>query len=306
MKTKILLFAFSFLLSAGVYGQSNRIGQHDAVRNWKVPSNSFATVAEGQQIGQQIIDIVGLSPNFEIQAANVPNAAAVVYGGKRYVLYNPSFINQLTRATGTRWAAVSVLAHEIGHHLNGHTIRNSGSQHKLELEADEFSGFVLRKMGASLSEAQVAMKLAAGQRASKTHPGQQDRLVAIQRGWEQADNQMAGRDVARSVPATQQRTVRTQTSTRQAARNAVPISASNILGQVRFKADPNASYFVTTQYNLVKVVNQGLSIIGKLAGSNNARYPYVIYDNKTQLLVDRRGNIVTRSGQLVGTLTARS
>lgn len=305
MKNRILPILFSLFLAGSASAQNSRIGQHDAVRTWQVPTNSFASQSEGRQIAQQIIDIVGLKPSFEVLAANVPNAAAVVYGGKRYVLYSPKFIDDLTRATGTKWAAVSVLAHEIGHHLNGHTISAGGSQPSLELEADEFSGFVLRKMGASLEQAQVAMKLAAQQRASKTHPGQYDRLTAIQRGWDKAGGQVStNSDVARSTPQPRREPVIRATEPAVAERQ--PIAARNIVGQIRFNADPHSKYYVTTQYNVVKVTNNQLSVIGKLATLNNAQYPYTIYDNNTQLLVDRRGNILTRQGRSVGSLTATS
>jgi hypothetical protein len=300
MKNKILLFFLSLLFAGNVIGQGTRIGQHDAVKSWKAQASNIAA-AEGKQIGQEIIEVMGLKPNFEIMAANVPNAAAVVYGGKRYILYNPNFIDRLIRATGTRWAAVSVLAHEIGHHLNGHTIGNTGSQQKLELEADEFSGFVLRKMGASLGEAQVAMKLASGERASRTHPGQQDRLVAIQKGWEQA-HQQSGGSVASAKPNHQPKAQRQQPATRTSG---AAIASRNILGVVRFHSDPNKHYYVTTQYNLVRVVNNQLSIIGKLSNSNSKQFPYIIHDNRTQLLVDRGGKILTTGGKQVGRLTAR-
>jgi hypothetical protein len=308
MKNKILLFFISVLLASGTMAQSARIGQHEAVTTWKAPAQNFASATEGKKIGQEIIDILGLKPNFEIQAANVPNAAAVVYGGKRFVLYNPQFIDRLTKATGTRWAAVSVLAHEIGHHLNGHTLGASGSQPKLELEADEFSGFVLRKMGASLQEAQVAMKLAANERGSKTHPGQQDRLVAIQKGWDQADDQLGGRNLARSAPRPQAQTPAVQTPRPQTQTVQTPAATASrgIIGEVKFNTDPNTRYFLTNQYNLVKLVNNQLNVIGKMTTTDNRQYPYMIYDNSTRLLVDTRGNIVSRNGQQVGLLRARA
>ncbi|HEX6334050.1 MAG TPA: M48 family metalloprotease [Flavisolibacter sp.] len=311
MKNKHLLFFLLFFLPVVAMAQNSRLGQHDAVRTWTVPVNSFASLAEGKDIAQQIIDVVGLKPNFEVQAANVPNAAAVVSRGKRYVLYNPNFINQLTRTTGTRWAAISVLAHEIGHHLNGHTVTSSGSQPAIELEADEFSGFVLRKMGASLAEAQAAMKAIAGQQATKTHPGRYDRLASIQKGWEHADDQVNGRNTAKvstqpqpSQPAPRQQQ---QTASRQATRRTTsPIDDRYIVADVSFNSDPNSRYYITSRYNVVKVANNNLLVVGKLASMKNTQYPYLMYDEQnTQYLVDRRGNIVTRRGQRVGQLSAR-
>lgn len=310
MKNKTLLFLLSLFFAGGVMAQNSRIGQHESISSWTTPKSSFATVEEGQTIAQEIIDVVGLKPNFEVRAANIPNAAAVTYSGKRFILYNPNFINQLVRQTGSKWAAVSVLEHEIGHHLNGHTITGSGSKPAIELEADEFSGFVLRKMGASLTDAQAAMKLLATEKASRTHPGQSDRLTSIAKGWNSADAQITGKPVARTTP---QETRRSQTtvSTPRPSRNTgtasqTVISDRQIIGQVRFSADPSSTYYVTTQYNLVRVNNNRLSIIGKLTTLNSRQYPYLLYDEaNTQLLVDTRGNIVTRNGRKVGTLTAK-
>lgn len=310
---KHLLFALSLLIAASSFGQITiRIGRHEAPASW-TPSmqSNFASTSEAKFYAQEIIDVVGLKPNFEVMAAQVDNAAAVVYGGKRYVLYNPTFINNLVQRTGNKWAAVSVLAHEIGHHLNGHTVTSGGSQPAIELEADEFSGFVLRKMGASLADAQAAMRVLAAQTASRTHPAQHDRLAYIARGWQTADDQLAGRNVAR-VPemrpqapvATGEPRRSTYPSTRQRTNGGTVLSSRNVIGQVRFNADPNSRYYVTNAMSLVKVAGNRLVTIGKLARLNSRSYPYMIHDGSTQLLVDSRGAILTQRGQQVGVLTA--
>lgn len=305
MKNKLLVVLLSVTLAGTAMAQTTtRLGQHDAIRNWQTPANSFASKAEANGVAQQIMDAVGLKPNFELMPANIPNAAAVVYGGKRYILYNPNFINQLTKTTGTRWAAISVLAHEIGHHLDGHTVTATGSQPQLELEADEFSGFVLRKMGATLQQAQAAMRTIADGRASATHPAQYDRLASIEKGWRHADGQASTRDVAEAepAPAPQQE----PEVVRQPQRREIAVADRNIIGEVRFNADPSSAYYVTSRYNVVKMTNNQLYVIGKVANLNSTQYPYLIYDeNNTQLLVDRTGNIVTKRGQQVGYLRAR-
>lgn len=304
---KFILFSFSFLIMLNSFGQITiRIGKHEAPGLWN-PSNqnNFASSSEAKQYAQEIIRAVGLKPNFEVMPANVENAAAVVYGGKRYVLYNPTFINALVQKTGNKWAAVSVLAHEIGHHLNGHTVTTSGSHPAIELEADEFSGFVLRKMGASLADAQAAMKILAGQTASRTHPAQHDRLAYIAKGWHSADNKERGRDVAH-VPEIKPPAPVPQRKTQQGSSQAGAYSRS-IIGDVRFHADPYAKYYVTSQYNLVKVSNNRVYSIGRIARLNSQLYPYLIYDqNNTQLLVDARGSIITKQGKQIGQLSARN
>ena len=125
MKNLVYLFLVFFLFSHTPSGAQNRT-------RTIIP----ASPAGAQQIVDEIMEVVGLKPNFSLQAASVPNAAAVVVKGKRYVLYNPTFINTLTRIAGNKWASVSILAHEIGHHLNGHTLEAIGSRPATEIEAE--------------------------------------------------------------------------------------------------------------------------------------------------------------------------
>ncbi len=112
---------------------------------------------EVEALIERIVTVSGLRKNFEVRAAPVANAAAVISDGRRYILYNPRFAVELRRMNGRIWSFMSVLAHEVGHHLNGHTLANDGSRPPIELEADYFSGFVLQKMGAPLTDAQLVM-----------------------------------------------------------------------------------------------------------------------------------------------------
>lgn len=138
----------------------------------------------------EIMSVIGLSPNFELKEAKVDNIEASISHRKRYILYNPSFINWINDVTKDKWAAMALLAHEVGHHLNGHTIRKTGSTPILELEADEFAGFVLYKLGATLSQAQEVMKYIARPKESATHPGRISRMQAIENGWNKAATQL--------------------------------------------------------------------------------------------------------------------
>ena len=305
MKNRLFLFLFSVVMSASVMAQSGRIGEHPAVSNWNEPATNFSNAEQGRQLVERILDAVGLKGNFEIRPARIENAAAIVYGGKRYIVYDPTFIANLVKTTGTEWAAISVLAHEIGHHLNGHTVTYGGSQPAQELEADEFSGYVLRKMGATLSQAQAAMKTLATVNATRTHPAQYDRLASIEKGWTHADDQIAGRPTKKSPNMKPQTQVVT---TRDVARNDASVTTAvldsrNILGDVHFDAAPSTTFYITTNYNLVKLGNNGVSVLGKLAKLNSNEFPYLLYDaQNTQLFVDRKGAILTGRGRQIGYL----
>lgn len=220
MKLTVIIVLLAALVSNG-FAQTTRPVTQAQIADWINKPSSFTTVSEAKNMIAEIIEVIGIKQNFEVLAAEIDNAAAVVYRQKRYILYNPDFINRLNAAAGNKWASVSILAHEIGHHLNGHTLEAIGSQPAKELEADDFSGFVLRRMGATLPQAQAAMQIAASYKPSLTHPGKSDRLISIAAGWNRANLQQGGKDLARTTPVlkkdddmvytnTQQRTQTTQ------------------------------------------------------------------------------------------------
>lgn len=300
----LYFFLLATCLSFTAMAQQSRTGSGQVPANWTPGTQTnFASASDAQLYARQIVDVVGLKANFTLMPARVDNAAAVTYAGKRYVLYNPDFINALVRKTGNKWAAVSVLAHEIGHHLNGHTVTMNGSHPATELEADEFSGFVLRKMGASLADAQVAMQMLASQTASRTHPAKTDRLAFIAKGWQNAGG-ASMRDVA--VSRTPQPSPVQQLRYEQNAPVVqAPSQDRSIIGTVRFDANPDNRYFVTGNYQVVQVHNRQVKPIARLAQSNNSRFPYVIYDEQnTRLIVSAQGAIYTPNGRQVGSMRA--
>lgn len=139
-----------------------------------------------QEMLQQIINVIGVNENFELKEANVLNIEATIADKKKYILYNPAFITTVNTVTKNKWSVVWLLAHEIGHHVNGHTSGPGGNNLTLELEADEFAGFILHKLGATLRESQNIMYFIAKPEASKTHPGRSSRLLAVEKGWQKA------------------------------------------------------------------------------------------------------------------------
>lgn len=150
---------------------------------------TFVSDKKAEDVIDNILEHTGLRRNFVISASDVPNAAAMTVGSERYLLYNQSFMKAVQEKTNTYWAGIGIMAHEVGHHLQGHTLDDKGSRPATELEADEYSGFVLQKMGATLEDAQAAMKAFASESGSSTHPAKTSRLAAIQAGWTKAAEQ---------------------------------------------------------------------------------------------------------------------
>jgi hypothetical protein len=151
---------------------------------------SFKSDIEADNALQRIMKLVGLPANFEIRAATVPNAAALIDCDDqgncvRYILYNQEFMESINNETKTSFSEIAVLCHEIAHHLSGHTISNTGSSHDMELEADKFAGFMLFKLGASIEETERVFSNLSIE-GSISHPPRAARIAAIKNGWYEA------------------------------------------------------------------------------------------------------------------------
>jgi len=181
MKQAILLTAFiaSVHLCPGSIATINGNNFQQSVHK----ETALITLPQMQQMLSEIMNAVGLQNDFELREANVLNLEATISHRKRYISYNPEFINQVNAVAKDKWAVMTLLAHEVAHHLEGHTVRKCGSKPTLELEADEFAGFILHKMGASLEQSQEVMKYIAAIKTSKTHPARASRMLAIETGW---------------------------------------------------------------------------------------------------------------------------
>ena len=144
---------------------------------------------EADESVTKIVSYTGLVQNFQItENPGIPTARAYIKKKQRYIEYNPQFMLRVKDRTKSDWGSISVLAHEIGHHLSGHTLakrkNNTHDENRQEeLDADRFSGFILYKMGATLDEAKLALTTVELKSNPETHPQKTERLIAITLGW---------------------------------------------------------------------------------------------------------------------------
>ncbi|UOQ64605.1 membrane-binding protein [Hymenobacter volaticus] len=285
-----LLLGAWLLLAGSVSAQSSTTPKRDVLR--------------------EITDVVGLKPRFELQATSaVQNAAAVVYSGKRFLLYNPDFVAAVNRAGRSDWAGISILAHEMGHHLNGHTLKPGGSNPTDELEADEFSGFVLRKMGASLAEAQAGMAVVSDEEASPTHPGRSTRLKAISDGWQRASQQIAASNHATApsaAPAIVSNTPAVLPGRTNSGAGTPVVMASNgqmsLVGKITFRNKPNQPFYLTNRLNVIRLDHEEhtAQVVGRITRSNNEDFPFILVDEQNRrLLIDAAGAVYDSNGRQV-------
>ncbi len=148
---------------------------------------SFRSKETAEKAVDEIVRRSGLKRNFYVmECPNTDNCFAAIQGQTRLIVYDGSFMKKANDLSKSDWGALSILAHEIGHHLQGHTIIEGGSDPAKELEADEFSGFVMYQMGASLKDAQAAISKLTSDYDGGTHPPRQKRLASIKKGFDNA------------------------------------------------------------------------------------------------------------------------
>jgi predicted Zn-dependent protease with MMP-like domain len=91
---------------------------------------------------------------------SICNAASMTSSlGRQIIYYNQSFLNKIGTSNGQqKWAVRCIIAHEIGHHVLGHTLPENGGNISLpekrrrEARADFFAGFVIRHFQGSTEE----------------------------------------------------------------------------------------------------------------------------------------------------------
>lgn len=177
------------LLCLCLYFQSTaqKVNQCGIIIPPKSLQSNFSSVYEARDYVNTMLENINWQENFTIQEQNgINNAYATIIRNTRYIIYDNSFLENLDSYAGTKWASISVLAHEMGHHYRNHVVDRGGSTPPKELEADYFSGYVMAKMGASLAEASGAMETIASPRASATHPAKANRIRSITEGWNYA------------------------------------------------------------------------------------------------------------------------
>ncbi len=332
MKCQFFLFIilFTFTISTSLLAQDETVletGYSCGLEVTKVAIPhmlEFTSNSEASEVMNDIMRVVGLRPNFTIQAADVPNAAAVVIGMKRYILYNPKFIKSVHKSTNNNWSAISILAHELGHHLNGHTLSNKGSRPRMELEADEFSGFVLRKLGADLTDAQTAMNLLASPYGSISHPAKGARLDAIKRGWDAADEMIKDYGGGVTAPAEnpsstaseeeyQEKppvagTENNKQSQEQPAEINQPIVAKSYPSYaayyVKLNPNPNSQYFVTNGGEFVLVRGSNIYPLGNIERNyKDENFPNVIRIKRgDDLYIAKGGDLYNKKGTKMGVI----
>lgn len=183
------------------YTESNLLENPSELCDLANNKRGFVSNIDADKALNRILDVTGMSSTFVMQECNgINNFYATSLSGVRYILYDPELMKDISDKTN-EWSNLSILAHEIGHHVNGHPLDIDLTYNDLaelptqterkrdELEADYYSGFVMYKLGASLEESQEAILVYAAEKSIDNYPSRNERLVAIEEGYNKAKYQ---------------------------------------------------------------------------------------------------------------------
>ncbi len=185
MKTIISFLILIFLCNNIIAQRVTPCGYIIPPRSLK---SSFQSVYEAKQVVNTMLDVIDWkNVNFNLKEQNgIQNAYATISNNQRWIVYDNNFLEDIDAYAKTKWASISIMAHEMGHHYYNHVVSGKGSTVPTEIEADAFSGYMMQKEGATLEQSLAAMKAIGTEQQTATHPAKADRLAAITRGWNAA------------------------------------------------------------------------------------------------------------------------
>lgn len=160
--------------------------------------SNFMSEEDVSGLVSEMLGRIGAMNRYVIIACpQVENCQATVFNGRPYILYNPVFLQSVRRLNFSTkempsmqerdWEALTILAHELGHHINNHLTNPmpGSTQQDLELEADRSAGFMIYLMGGSLAQASAAYARSP-EKGGYTHPARSRRLESLALGWNDA------------------------------------------------------------------------------------------------------------------------
>tara|TARA_B110000008_G_C16895406_1_gene534541 strand:+ start:1 stop:1263 length:1263 start_codon:yes stop_codon:yes gene_type:complete len=140
---------------------------------------------------------------------------AIRLDGIDYIFYNKKTFEILDSIN--EWGSLFVLAHEVGHHINGETLENDINPQRIinvnqqnyltesrqdELNADEFAGFTLARLGATKqdldaitnalfkeSSSDAIVRILFDLEKLSTHPNKSERVIAVEKGFYKDSNE---------------------------------------------------------------------------------------------------------------------
>lgn len=191
----------------------------------------FSNSQEASVFVEVLLSEVGLPMNFHVKECNEINCtlkrnayAKMNKNGTRFIVYDNAWFSEIDN-NEDNILSLTILSHEIGHHLAAHTIQRNFKKYKeackyckqksklfnqkvcdeehseeykkylanrrtQELQADRFAGFIMNYYGAKKQDILNVFKVISKPKEDSlsTHPRQEKRLKAAEEGFDMASD----------------------------------------------------------------------------------------------------------------------
>jgi len=154
--------------------------------------NSRESSNKAREIVAKILKQIGLPTEFDVRMGDIDDNVALSTISPTFdkeIILNEKVVNRINfNGSWGDFEDIFIIAHEIGHHLSTNHVDFVESRLQSEVVADEFAGFVLNKLGASLNDISVILS-SVDELGCDTHPPRNTRIMAASHGWENAETQ---------------------------------------------------------------------------------------------------------------------
>lgn len=168
-----------------VYHYAEGKGQFESLGELKPMAPSERALS----ILNQLLMVLNLDLNNEtgihlFSSDSVSSTVSFIEDNQPYILYNNSFFDKFYEVDSDNWQLKFVFAHELGHHLNGHTSNNEATLRR-ETAADRFAGWLL---GLLRADEQATLKWLGKVNpwTDGIHPTQRERIASAKEGFASA------------------------------------------------------------------------------------------------------------------------
>ena len=290
---KNLFFIVLLVLIFSCSGEKSEVSQMDVTEGNTDETESFKVntgLKEDIAAYKTVVNVIretGLAQNFVILPGNVSRVKAYIKDNERILEYNPEFMQKLQG--DTNWHGISVLAHQIGHHLSNHALTDDQTSIKEELEADRYAGFVLHKMGASLQEAITALETANREEKLEGTASMNARLAALTQGWNNSELLSSDTVIVAAANLPQPAKPAAPKKERQVIKSSTSRKPEYVY-QI-FLALDTTFYYINDGNLVFKEINGDYENVGEKRESNKPGFEWIFIKGDDSYGVDARGRL---------------
>lgn len=197
---KLLFFTLLAVATNNLVAQTVNFSGQQVSQSELCNSLGFQDNAEAKNALDKICAAAELVNNYILMPCpNVGTCLALVRDDVPMIVYDNKFLEKIktygfsekkisNNTSLVDWNSLTILAHELGHHVNQHFSKLRSSADfilKNEIEADEFAGATLYKLGATIDQVKESYA-SLPEEATFSHPARLSRLQAVEKGYSNA------------------------------------------------------------------------------------------------------------------------